>query len=256
MVIQSSEGDKTVKFMKAFFLSVLFFGAIFVSSAHAVLVQVDFEASTFDNDTFFIGGESVQVLAFSGYAEWDTDTIPYDESIDPPLAYYDVNSLILYYDLENNERYTVEFTDPVVRIRNDQSIDGYLVDQFMMDYKTTATLLTPDNNTYITTPSDFYLNFADQSGSAFNDKKLPLYIDESLFAPDPFTISPYLFLSDRLYFQGFWTVPSVFIFITSFDAEDIDLQVRGAPIPEPTTMLFLGSGIVGLAGFRRKFRKN
>jgi hypothetical protein len=37
--------------------------------------------------------------------------------------------------------------------------------------------------------------------------------------------------------------------------DDFRLGNQGAPIPEPATMLLIGSGLIGLAGLRRKFKK-
>lgn len=37
--------------------------------------------------------------------------------------------------------------------------------------------------------------------------------------------------------------------------DDFRLGNQGAPIPEPATMLLIGSGLIGLAGVRKKFKK-
>lgn len=48
----------------------------------------------------------------------------------------------------------------------------------------------------------------------------------------------------------------LFMFLPAIALADPNGNGTVNPIPEPTTMLLFGSGLIGLAGFRRRFKKS
>jgi len=60
--------------------------------------------------------------------------------------------------------------------------------------------------------------------------------------------------------ENFWDDHALLLAIAdlagTFTVDKVEVTGEYAPVPEPATMLLLGSGLVGLAGLRRRFKRS